>query len=291
VQAAVKRALAQYSITPTLDFEKEKGFEQMINTPSSSSSSETRPSRFKQDQLKGESKAWRKLYEETLQQEEERSEKEGSPDTSSPSQSEIVQKSGATEERTTVETEPYQVHQRYILTHIKSGLMLIHQQAAHERILYEHYKKALKQQKVVSQQQLFPQKVEFSPADYELVEAILPEIKTLGFDIEPFGQHSFVIHSMPSDIIVDKEQKVFEELIEQYKNNVYSLKLEKREGLALTMARFSSIKPGRVLSAEEMKELIDKLFGCERPYLSPSGKPTLISLTLADLEEQFEQQE
>ncbi len=284
VQAAVKKALSQYSITPSLDFNKEQGFEKILNSSASNAPS---ASSFRQRNIKGESEKWRQFYEETLQGGETATSKE--EDVRSGGKT-IVEKEGELSQRHQVETKPYQVHQQYILTHIKSGIMLIHQQSAHERILYERYQNALQHQKVVSQQQLFPQTVEFSPSDYELVEEILPEIKTLGFDIEPFGQYSFVIHSMPSDITVKEEQKVFEALIEQYKNHVHDLKLEKREGLALSMAKFSSIKSGKVLTEKEMEQLIDELFACDKPYLSPSGKPTLISLSLNDLNQQFEHQ-
>lgn len=183
---------------------------------------------------------------------------------------------------------PHQIHHRYIVSQIKSGIILIDQQAAHERILFEKYLKMLSSQKHNSQRQLFPQSLELNSADTQILLEILPELSNLGFDIQDFGKNSFVIHGFPADILQGNEKNMLEELIEQFKQNGGASTLNKRENLAKSLAFSSSIKAGKQLSVEEMKTLIDELFACENAYAAPNGKFTFISLPLDELAKKFE---
>jgi len=184
--------------------------------------------------------------------------------------------------------QPHQLHRRYIVSQIKSGIILIDQQAAHERILYERYMRLLKNNRSTSQRQLFPQTVQFAPADAILLKEILEEINNLGFEVQEFGENAFVIHSFPADVNSGNEQQVLEELLEQYKNQLHITKFSKREKMAQALAVSSSIKSGKILSVEEMKTMIDELFACDNPYTAPNGRNAIVTFSLDELEKKFE---
>ena len=183
---------------------------------------------------------------------------------------------------------PHQIQRRYIVSQIKSGFILIDQQAAHERIMYERYLRMLEKNRNESQRQLFPQSLDLNAADAQILLQILPEINSLGFDIQELGKNSFVIHGFPADIIQENEKKIVEEMIEQYKMNAQVTKLSKRENLAKSLAYSSSIKAGKKLSVEEMKTLIDELFACENAFTAPNGRFTFITIGNDELEKRFE---
>jgi DNA mismatch repair protein MutL len=158
--------------------------------------------------------------------------------------------------------------------------MIIDQQAAHERVLYEKYLSALEKKSGASQQFLFPQALELSPSDFSLVMELENEIKSLGFIFSIFGKNSIVINGGPSDYYGGNEKELFEGLLEQFKQNRRDLSLDKAENLARSIARRSSIKAGQKLTNKEMSALIDQLFGCLNPNYAPNGQQTYYLLEL-----------
>jgi DNA mismatch repair protein MutL len=167
--------------------------------------------------------------------------------------------------------------------------MLIDQQAAHERILYERFVQQLANKPGTSKQSLFPETVTLSAADAELVKELLPDIQALGFQIREFGKNAFVVEGVPADISsTSSEVEVLEQLLEGFKNNQSALKLNKRDQLARTLAKNSAIKSGTQLNIEEMTTLIDELFACEMPQVSISGKPIIVTFSLEELLQKFE---
>src|SRR6201998_4033895 len=146
------------------------------------------------------------------------------------------------------ERQLFQVHGRYILSQIKSGFMLISQQAAHERILYERFLQQLENHSGVSQQSLFPQTVTFNSSDFELLKELLPDIRALGFDIREFGKNTVVVEGVPADINNADESELLEQLLEGFKNNQSILKLDKRDSLARSLARNAATKAGTKMS-------------------------------------------
>ena len=185
---------------------------------------------------------------------------------------------------------PVQLHNCYVLSSIKTGFILIDQQAASERILYERYLKILSKDKPNNTQQLlFPQNIDLSRPDAELLKQILPDINALGYDIAEFGQHTFVLRGIPSDTRqVGKEQQIIEQLLEQFKLHLTDLKTDHRDVLAFTMARSNALKKGEKLPTEQLRTLVDQLFACGMPYFTPNGKPTFVKYALEDIEKQFE---
>lgn len=181
----------------------------------------------------------------------------------------------------------YQLHNKYVLSHIKTGFMVIDQQGAHERILYERVLEKFEKHKSSTQQELFPKTIELNATDFALVKELQTEIKEIGFDIREFGKNTYVIHGVPADTVNYDSSELLEGLIENYKQNLQELKSNKRENLARSMARNMSIKSGKALTQEEMNNLIDELFACKMPYSTPSGKPTISTFSIDELDKRF----
>ena len=181
----------------------------------------------------------------------------------------------------------WQLHNRYVVTPIRSGLLLLDQRAAHERILYEQALAALDGGLASSQQLLFPVTLEFSPGDYELLEELLPDLGRLGFELTPFSGRTVKVEGVPSDVQVGRERLILEEVLEQYKAYRDGLQLHVRDNLAKSLARRSAIKAGKPLSEKEARSLIDQLFTCKMPYACPNGRPTMIKISMEELERRF----
>ncbi len=181
----------------------------------------------------------------------------------------------------------WQLHDVYILTQIRSGLLLIDQNAAHERILYERALHCLEDEFGLSQQLLFPHTLDFDPADYALLEELAPDLRALGFDLTFLSGRSVTVGGVPAEIQTGDERSMLEDILEQYKANLDALHILRRENLARSIAHRSAIRPGAKLSTKEMRTLIDQLFMCKMPYRCPGGRPTMIRLTLEELERRF----
>lgn len=299
IRSAVKRSLGRYNISPTLDFNQETGFSQMITpkahediippqisfnpefNPFSSGNNEREIPflRNSREEWKTITKNWGSLYE--IVQPEARQERF---DLSGNRQIEI-----GSQGQQAIGKQIFQLHNRFIISQIKSGFMLIDQQAAHERILYERFLQQLENRQGASQQSLFPQTVTLSSGDFELVKDLLPDIQSLGFQIREFGKNVVIIEGIPADISSNiSEVEMLEHLIEGFKNNQSTLKLNKRDSLARALARNTSIKSGLSMTVEEMNQLIDELFACEMPNASLSGKPVISTFTMEELLQRFE---
>jgi DNA mismatch repair protein MutL len=293
VNLGVKHALGAYSVSPTLDFNQEHHL-------NSNNTFTEQPRTWLEITQHGVSKDAKKFAPpsnfQPLTEREDNNLKnwEHAYDTESNRQLTVDNEQQTTNNKQQTEEvykesiPPHQIQKRYIVSQIKSGFILIDQQAAHERIMFERYLKLLEKNKNESQRQLFPQNLELSAMDAHILSQILPEINNLGFDIQEFGKQSFVIHGFPADIVQGDEKKMIEELIEQYKMNAQVTKFSKRENLAKSLAYSSSIKAGKTLSVEEMKTLIDELFACEKAYTAPNGRFTFITLSNDELEKRFE---
>lgn len=180
-----------------------------------------------------------------------------------------------------------QLKQRYILTPVKSGLMLIDQKRAHERILYEKFMEVLKSDSVASQQQLFPQTIELNPSDAALLKSILDDLLSLGFDIREFGKNTFIIGGTPGVLHISSPEMVVEKLLEEFKNSPVDARTRAKEQVALSLAKASALDYGTELKKEEMDHLINNLFACSTPNYSPEGKKVVTILTMDDIEKTF----
>ncbi len=181
----------------------------------------------------------------------------------------------------------WQLHNRYVVTPIRSGLLLVDQRAAHERILYEQALAALDGGMTLSQQLLFPITIEFPPADYALVLELADDLRKLGFDLAPFSGRTVTVQGVPTDVSRDSAQGLIEDVLERFKSYRDGLELGSRDSLAKSVARRRAMAPGAALSEEEARKLIDELFACTTPYTCPHGRPTMIKVSLDELERRF----
>jgi DNA mismatch repair protein MutL len=180
----------------------------------------------------------------------------------------------------------WQIHNKYILSQVKSGVVIIDQHAAHERILFEKAKQALQGQSFNSQQLLFPLLIELSLEDEILLRDILPELAKLGFAVREFGPRTWSLEAVPAGLPHASEVGLVPEILDSYRE-WRETKLESQEALAASFACRTAIKSGAALSPAEMNALVDELFATEFPYTCPHGRPTLIYLTLTELDRRF----
>ncbi len=187
----------------------------------------------------------------------------------------------------TEEFNLWQYQNKYIMCQTETGLMIIDQHAAHERVLYEKAVSMLDSQAAFSQQLLMPISLTLSKIDYHIVESIQSELKSLGFNFKFQKNDKIELTGLPSDVKIGDENKIFQDLIDKYKEYELKLNLDKRDNLAKSFACRSAVKSGDKLVRQEMLGLIDNLFACKMPYVCPHGRPTVIRITTEELDKRF----
>lgn len=181
----------------------------------------------------------------------------------------------------------FQLRNKYIITPIISGLMVIDQRRAHERILFDKISLSLTNNQGISQQTLFPETIELNASDFTLLQVIIEDVRALGFDIREFGKKTFVINGTPADIQTSCAKELIEDLLENYKSLQSGVKLEIRENLAKALARSSAMKYGKYLTNFEMSAMIDQLFACKQPNYTPHGKLIISIIETKDIDSKF----
>ncbi|MEM7109339.1 MAG: DNA mismatch repair endonuclease MutL [Bacteroidota bacterium] len=286
IRAAVRQALASHSFSPTLDFEADINLPQKV-TASRESIKDKNYGQFRTSTLqKANTEHWEKLFDEN----------DGKIDLKELGRKDdedlrLTFDSKLDENTTSEEPESsqsvFQLHNRYIISQVRSGMMMIDQRAAHERILYERYLLNLENHGGASQQSLFPQAITLNQQDFSLVMDMNEEIKALGFIVEAFGKCDLLVKGMPTDLAQMSEQSVFEGLLEQFKKNQSELSVPVRENLARSLAKRTSFAKSEQLMEEEMRLLIDQLFGCNNPNYTPDGRKTFQVIDLYTIENYF----
>ncbi len=293
VQAAIKHALAQFSVTPTLDFSLDAGIQQLpsIQQPftenkqqqASGSSifrgfTQKNQAHFIERTNPGELQHWRSFYQPltTL------SSIEGSVENIN-SDSML----GTVTVKAIEVRELMQLMNEFIMVPRGESFLLVNQQMAHERVLYEQMTTASKDKSMTTQRNMFPITLELSPADTAIMEEIMEDLQHLGYMIEPFGKNSFVIQGTPADVGAGNEKHTVDILLDQYKHFNSDLKFTRREKLIRSLARQRSIKSGQILSDKEMRQLIIELFACEQPNRSADGRPIFIEFKKEELDRMF----
>jgi DNA mismatch repair protein MutL len=196
---------------------------------------------------------------------------------------------GASNERASeMETRAiWQVHNKYILSQIRTGLMIVDQHVAHERILYERVLANFENSLPACQQLLFPQTLEVTASDYQLIGELMDHLSRLGFDIKLFGRNTVVIEGIPSDVRVGNESRILQDLLDEFKNNEHNAQIDVRENLAKSFACKAAIKAGDKLNTAEMISLIDQLFATSMPYVCPHGRPVVVKIPIEELDRRF----
>lgn len=293
VQSAVKHALAQFSISPTLDFELDPSIQQLdaVSKPftdekKSSVASSSLYNTFSQKnqahfiENKSELRHWREFYEPAAKS------SSGSSIASS-TEGETVSLYSEKKLQLSDESPLQQMHSTYILVQNDAGFLVIHQQNAHERILYERFIKAVAGKPIAIQQSLFPQTMELASADVVVLNELLPDLHYLGYHLEPFGNNTFVVQGTPADVEQGNEKAAIEKMLEQYKHFSSDLKFSKREKLLRSLSWQQAIKPGKTLTQKEMKLIVQDLFICTTPNITPNGKPTYTVFKKQELDRMF----
>ncbi len=291
LRSATRQSLGKYNISPTIDFNQEMSItfppppkdvrvfqpELPVSSGSSYSAKGAHSAAITRTRSEGWQKPsdsdWQKLYE-------------GLPD-EFPVQQEVTTVQSRMSVGDEVEKRPIQIHGKYILSSIRSGTIIIDQKRAHERIVYEKIVQSLALQQAPKQQHLFPINIELSSADSKTLTSILEDLKLLGMDIEPFGKNTFIVQGLATYINENNVKEVIDEILEEYNESGSLTASKKMDKLAQAMARRASIDYGKVLQPQEMTQLIDELFACDLPYSAPSGKPTMVTMTLDELEKRF----
>lgn len=281
VRAAVRQAIGSNNLTPALDFNADVNIISKLSNASAHSNEVYFDERFSTALHRSNQENWEKLFEgqstsKLIQQQDEEH-----PQTLR-FESAINQPDEVVEEKAL-----FQLHARYIVKQVKSGMMIIDQQAAHERILMEKFADQLKNKSAQSQQSLFPEAISFSASDFALVLEMQPEIEALGFRFEIFGKNTLLVNGVPANLNTGLQKQMFEGLIEQFKINQSELSLPLQENLVRSLAKRASIKAGQRLEKEEMKALLDNLFTCRTPNFSPDGRSTYFIFELNKIESYF----
>jgi len=296
MQAAIKHALAQFSITPTLDFELDASIQSLesVQRPFTEAQQHSaRNSTLYQGFTAAHQahKIDRPLAGGGLSPFASASQSDSSflpempvalpaPEPAS-AFTPLFQAFGGQHQ---VETQ--QLFQTYILVPDEDRFLLIHQQSAHERILYERMVAALHGKPIATQRSLFPAALELSAADAVLLQELLPDLQRVGYIIEPATDDSFLIQGTPADVESGNEKAILERILEQCKH-FSEVKLPRRETLLRSVALQQSIKPGTSLTDQEMQRLVDDLFKCRQPNTTPGGKPTYVEFEKAALDKMF----
>jgi DNA mismatch repair protein MutL len=179
------------------------------------------------------------------------------------------------------------LHNKYILSPIKSGLMVIDQHVAHERILYDNAINSFDADMPFSQQLLFAEEMKMDPADYDLLKSIAPYLIKLGFELKFKKKNAIVINGVPSDVKSGTEVETLNGILKEYRVNEEEKHLEERDNLAKAFSCKTAIKAGDKLTEQEMRVLVDQLFATSMPYVCPHGRPIIIKIPLAEFDKRF----
>ncbi|MAP53381.1 DNA mismatch repair endonuclease MutL [Altibacter sp.] len=296
LRATIKHSLGQFSIAPVLDFNKDSGFETPYEYSKKQPVAPTievdknfnpfqkegaqRNISFPYKREKGAS--WESLYVGLKQE-------EGVVSGLEDIEFESEEVSGRLFE-TTADVEgqiTFQLHNKYIISPIKSGMMVIHQHLAHQRILYEELLKNITVQEAVSQQLLFPLTLHFSTPDLEILEKVKEQLEHTGFVFSEIGEEQLSINGIPVNLLESQVAGVLERLINDIKEEVPDAGFSQNDLLAKSMAKSMAVRTGIALNRSEQEHLVNQLFACKEPSIAPNNKPVLVTFDVTDFDKKF----
>ena len=284
LRATIKHSLGQYNVAPVLDFNRDSTLDTPYNFNSKTTASTPKIAvdpnfnPFKPDQKKYQSKEdsfqkqsqnWESLYTsvETLE---------------TNNQEELFN-----QEETTETGKTFQIQKKYLLSSIKSGMVLINQNLAHQRVLYEEFLESITVNEATSQQLLFPVHISFSKADIEMIENMKSDLENTGFMFDSISDEAVVIKGIPTSITESKITLLLEQLLEDMKIEVPESSFSHFDVMAKSFAKSLAIKTGTVLSNKEQENLVNNLFSCKEPTAAPSGKAIFKTLTIKEIDAIF----
>jgi len=284
LRATVKHSLGQYNVAPVLDFNRDSTLDTpykfntktTATTPKITVDPNFNP--FKKDQENYQPKTvsfqkvsqdWEKLYASTEEIET------------------ISQQELFNQEQSTDIGKTFQIQKKYLLSSIKSGMVLINQNLAHQRILYEQFLESFTVNEAMSQQLLFPVHISFSKSDIEMIDAMKSDLENTGFLFESISDEAVVVKGIPTSITESKIALILEELLNDMKIEVPESSYSHFDVMAKSFAKSLAIKNGTALNSKEQENLVHDLFSCKEPSTSPSGKATFKTLTIKEIDAIF----
>lgn len=292
LMAAVKESIGMFNDVPSIDFDTEDKPDIPVYNPDVVSSAsapkislnphynpfKSSPSSGKPTAVKPVDEQWEQLYEglnnqDSVEREADIFELESETEINT-SQSILAEKSPA----------HYQYKGKYVMTAVKSGLMIIDQHRAHVRVLYERYLEQIQQQTSHSQKVLFPEVLQFPVSDEVILEKLLPEMSKMGFELDNLGGGSYAVNAIPTGLDGVNPLHLVQDMVFSAKEKGVKALDEVHQSLALTLARNAAIPQGQVLSNEEMETLVNDLFACSNVNYTPDGKNVLCILKQQEIE-------
>jgi len=292
LRATVKHSLGQYNVSPTMDFNRDSNLDvpydfkdkRIHKEPGITIDREFNP--FKSDDQKSinfpykreKTQNWESLY----------------VDIKAPNidiknievQSEIVDTDLFKDEQSIAKT--YQVHRKYIISSLKSGMIFINQNLAHQRILYEEFLETITVKEAMSQQLLFPLNIHFSKDDVTLLKEIKTDFESTGFMFDKIEDETVVITGIPTTVSESQVTQIIEQLLEDIKNEIPEASFSQLDVMAKSLAKSLAVKNGTRLTTTEQETIVEGLFTCKEPNHSPYGKPTYIAMDIEEIDKKFE---
>ncbi len=298
LRATIKHSLGQFSVAPVLDFNKDSSFDtpyeyskktpvvptievdRSFNPFKEGNSSKGAKVSYKKDNTT----AWESLY---VGLKDETSLVDQDTITGMQVESEEVTGHLFTEEKTHTGQVTFQIQNKYIVSSVKSGMMVIHQHLAHQRILYEELLKNMTVQEAISQQLLFPVEVSFSKPKVELLATVKEQLEHTGFVFSSWEEETLGISGIPAGVKESNVGIILEQMLNDLENEVPEAGFSQNDLLAKSLAKSMAIKTGTAMQKEEQEHLIHQLFACKEPSVSPDNRPVLVVLNANDLDKKF----
>jgi len=292
LRSTIKHSLGQYNVVPSLDFNRDASLDTpyaykdkpSTSTPSIEVDQDFNPFKSetysnKQAQRTASNLQWEALYLKNYPEQEIIQNIEVELDN--------VSQELFDENNEDSKYQTFQVQSRYIVSAIKSGMVLIDQNAAHQRILYEDYLAKVTLEDLGLQQLLFPLKISISKSDAAIVRQIQQDLLSAGFQISKILDDALILDAIPSTISEKEVTGILESLIENFKNEIPESSFSQIDLITKSLAKSLAIKPGTSLTNREQESILNQLFSCKEPNYSPFGKKTFITMSLDDMEERF----
>ncbi len=290
LRATIKHSLGQFSIAPVLDFNKDSGFD----TPYEySKKSPTAPTievdrsfnPFKTEAKQGNIKfpykretstaaSWESLYV-------------GLKDDTFEGETEVVAANLFADDTHEAGQVTFQLQNKYIISLIKSGLMVIHQHLAHQRVLYEEILKNITVKEAVSQQLLFPLQLEFAKSDTAIIKKIKEQLEFTGFAFSSMDEEHIEVSGIPVMVTESQAGAILTQLVDDIKEEVPDSGFSQNDLLAKSMAKSMAVRTGTAMSKEAQEHLVNQLFACKEPSVSPDNRPVLITMDVTDFDKKF----
>jgi DNA mismatch repair protein MutL len=294
LRSSIKHSLGQFNVAPVLDFDRDANLDTPYhyknlqgNTPtievdgSYNPFSEDKPNKHFTNYKKSEPTAnWESLYvglkNDNLEVEEITFENDAI--TSSLFNDDDVEHAVR---------KTYQIHKKYIVNPIKSGMVIVDQQRAHQRVLYEEFLSNMTVHQASSQQLLFPLNLYFSVSEIELITELQLSLKNTGFVFEQTNNDNIVISGIPVNVTESQIVIVLEQLLSDLQNGIPETSFSQNDTIAKSMAKSLAVKTGTYMTEKEQENLVNGLFACKEPNVSPFQKPTFITMRVEDLDKKF----